>query len=106
MSQPSATRRGRAEAVLLGAQQRGDDDVAAGLEAAVGAQRDAVAQAVAHQHLVDLGEAELPGDAHVLDRGERAGARAADVAGDLDVVGARLGDARGDGADARGPRPA
>ena len=55
---------------------------------------------VAHEDLVDLGEAELPRHAHVLDRGQRAGAGAAGVAADLDVVGPRLGDAGGDGADA------
>ena len=38
-----------AEGELLGAQQRGDQQVVAGLEAAVGAQRDAVAQVVAEQ---------------------------------------------------------
>ena len=92
---------GGAEAVLLGAQQRRDDHVATGLQAAVGAQRHAVAQAVAHQDLVGLGEAELPRDAHVLDGDERAGAGAAGVAADLDVVRAGLGDAGRDGADAQ-----
>ena len=89
-----------ADAVLLGPQQGGDDDVAAGLEAAVGAQGDAVAQAVQGQDLVDLGQAHLPGRAGVLDRGLRAGAGAADMAGDQDHVGLGLGDAGGDGADA------
>ncbi len=93
---------GGTEAVLLGAEERRHDHVATGLQAAVRAQRDAVAQIVAHQDLVDLGEAELPRDAHVLDGRQRAGTRAADMAADLDVVGARLGDARRDGADAQG----
>ena len=60
--------RRRPERELLGAQQRRDEQVAPGLEAAVGAQHDAVAQAVAEQDLVDLGEAELPRRADVLDR--------------------------------------
>ena len=92
-------RRGR-EAELLGAEQRGDDDVAAGLELAVGLHDDPVAQAVEQQRLLGLGEAELPGAARVLERGERGGARAAVVAGDQDDVGVRLGDTRGDRADA------
>ena len=47
-----------------------------------------------------LGEAELPGQARVLDRAERRGARAAVVAADQDHVGVGLGHARGDRADA------
>ena len=92
--------RGGGEAELLGAEQRGDDDVAAGLELAVGLHDDAVAQAVEQQGLLGLGEAELPGAAGVLERGERRGAGAAVVAGDEHDVGVRLGDAGGDGADA------
>jgi hypothetical protein len=49
------------EAELLGAEQRGDHDVAAGLQLAVGLHDDAVAQAVEQQRLLGLGEAELPG---------------------------------------------
>ena len=48
------------EAELLGAEQRGDDDVAAGLQLAVGLHDDAVAQAVEQQRLLGLGQAELP----------------------------------------------
>ena len=44
-----------------------DHDVAAGLQLAVGLHDDAVAQVVQHQHLLRLGEAELPGHAGVLD---------------------------------------
>ena len=91
-------RRGR-EAVLLGAEQRGDDDVAAGLELAVGLHDDPVAQAVEQQRLLGLGEAELPRAAGVLERGQRRGAGAAVVAGDQHDVGVRLRDARGDRAD-------
>ena len=77
------------ERELLGAEERGDEQVAAGLEPAVGAQRDAVAQVVAEQDLVDLGQAELPRRADVLDRGERRRAGPAGVAGQVDVRGAR-----------------
>ncbi len=89
-----------ADAVLLGTEQGGDDDVAAGLDAAVGAQGDAVAQPVQGEDLVDLGQAHLPGRAGIFDRGLRRGAGAADMAGDQDHVGLGLGDAGGDGADA------
>mmetsp|Transcript_28114 Transcript_28114/g.71895 ORF Transcript_28114/g.71895 Transcript_28114/m.71895 type:complete len:417 (+) Transcript_28114:883-2133(+) len=92
--------RDRAEAELVGAEERAHDDVVPRLEAAVDAQHDAVAQAVEDELLVRLGEAELPRAARVLDRRERRGAGAAVVPRDLDDVGARLGDARGHGADA------
>ena len=59
------------EAELLGAEQRGDDDVAAGLQLAVDLHDDAVAQAVEQQRLLRLGEAELPRRAGVLERRER-----------------------------------
>ena len=55
------------EAEFLGAEQRGDHDVAAGLQLAVGLDRDAAAQIVQHQRLVRLGEAEFPRQARVLD---------------------------------------
>ena len=63
------------EAELLGAQQRGDDHVAAGLQLAVDLHHDAVAQAVEQQRLLGLGQAELPGGPGVLERRQRAGAR-------------------------------
>ena len=53
-------RRGR-EAELVGAEQRADDDVASGAQAAVDLQGDAAAQAVQHQRLLRLGKAHLPG---------------------------------------------
>ena len=88
------------EAVLLRAEAGGNDNVAAGLEPAVGFETDAGAEVVGDEGLVGLGEAELPGQARVLDAGERGSAGAAVVAGDEDVVGLGLGDAGGDGADA------
>ena len=60
-------RRG-SEAELVGAEDRSDDDIAAGLHLAVDLHRDAAAQAVQHQRLLRLGEAELPRRAGVLDR--------------------------------------
>ena len=79
--------RGGGEAELLGAEQRGDDDVAAGLQLAVHLHHHAVAQAVEHQRLLRLGEAELPRHTGVLERVQRAGAGAAVVAGDQHDVG-------------------
>ena len=58
------------------------------------------AQIVDDQRLVRLGEAELPGQTGVDQRGQRRGARAAVGAGDQHHVRVRLGDARGDGAHA------
>ena len=65
------------EAELLGAQQRGDGHVAAGLQLAVGLHAHAAAQVVHHQHLLGLGQAQFPGHAGVLDRGQRRCAGAA-----------------------------
>ena len=61
----------RGEAELLGAEQRGDDHVAAGLELPVHLDHDAVAQTVGQQGLLGLGQTDLPGDAGVLERGQR-----------------------------------
>ena len=87
------------EAELLGAEQRRDDDVAPGLQLAVALHDDAVAQTVAHERLLRLGDAELPRRARVLERRERRRAGAAVVPGDEHDVGVRLGHARGDRAD-------
>ena len=72
MMQPETTSGAVREAELLGAEQRRDDDVAAGLELAVDLHDDAVAQPVEQQRLLGLGQAELPGRAGVLERGQRA----------------------------------
>ena len=60
--------RRRREAEFVGAEHRADDDVAAGLHLAVDLHGDAAAQAVEHQRLLRLGEAQLPRRAGVLDR--------------------------------------
>jgi hypothetical protein len=83
----------RAERELVRAEQRGDDDVAPGLEAAVDAHAHAAAQAVRDERLLRLGEPELPRRARVLDRRQRARAGAAVGARDVDDVGERLRDA-------------
>ncbi len=89
-----------AEAEALGAQNGGLDHVQTGLQAAVGLHPHLFAQAVHAQRLVGFGQAQLPRRAGVLDRGERAGAGAAVVAGDGDQVSVGLGHTGGDGADA------
>ncbi len=89
------------EPELLGAEQRRHHHVAAGLELAVDLDDDAVAQLVAQQHLLRLGQAELPGHAGVLQAGEGRGAGAAVVARDEDHVGVGFRDPGGDRADAR-----
>ena len=86
--------RRRAEAELFGAEQRGDHDVAAGLQTAIGLQHDTAPQVVRHERLVRLGDAEFPRQAGVLDARQRRGAGSAAVAGDQHVVGVPLHDAR------------
>src|SRR5881409_1319083 len=80
--------------------QRGDGDVAPGLQLAVGLDADAAPEVVGDEYLLRLGEPELPRDARVLDRGERRGSGTARVAADEDHVGLRLGDAGRDRPDA------
>ena len=60
-------RRGR-EAELVGAEQRADRDVAAGLHLAVDLHGDAPPQPIQHERLLRLGEAEFPWRARMLDR--------------------------------------
>ncbi len=73
------------------AQQRADDDVAAGADAAIDLHRDAAAQIVQHQRLMRLGEADFPRLAGMMDRGQRRGTGAAFMARDGDMVGIGLG---------------
>ena len=90
----------RAERELVRAEQRRDDDVAPGLEAAVDPHAHPPAEAVRDECLLRLCEPELPRRAGVLDRGQRARARAAVRARDVDDVRAGLRDAGRDHADA------
>ncbi len=92
-------RRG-AEAERLRAEHRRLDHVEAGLQAAVGLHDYALAQAVAHERLLRFRQTQLPRRAGVADRGQRARAGAAVVAGDRDEVGVGFGHACGDRADA------
>ncbi len=98
--QPLDHQRRGGEAELVGAQQRADGDVATRLHLAVGLHADAAAQAVEHQGLLGLGQADLPGRARVLDGRPGRGARAAVMAGDHHVVALALGHAGRDRAHA------
>ena len=92
-------RRG-ADAIFIGAKHRRHDDVAARLQTAVGAQHHLVAKVVHGQNLMHLGQAHLPGQTGMLDRGLRAGAGAAAMAGYQNGVGFCLGHTGSDRADA------
>ena len=106
MSQPIATSAPVPERELLGPEQCRDEEVPTPLEPAVGPERHAVPEIVPEEHLVDLGQAELPWHADVLDRAERRRAGPAGAAGEMDVVGAGLGHAGRDRPDARAMRRA
>ena len=92
--------RRRGDAELVRAEQTGDGDVAARLDLAVGLHDDAPAQVVRHEHLLRLGDAELPRQASVLDGRLRRCAGAAGIPADEDDVAVGLGHAGGDGPDA------
>ena len=85
---------------FLGAQQRGNDNVAAGLELAVGFDIHAAAEIVEHERLLRFRQAEFPRRARVLDARERRRARASVVTADENHIGMRFRHARGNGADA------
>ena len=89
-----------AERVLVRAEQRRDDDVAPGLEAAVDAHPDAAAQAVRDERLLGLGEAELPRRPACLIEGSGLAPVPPSAPATWIDVGVRLRDARGDEADA------
>ena len=94
-------KRGGAEAELVGAKERANDDVARKFQAAIDAQGNARTQARADERVVRFAKANFPGQTRVFDRGERRRAGAAVVAADGDDVGACLGDACGDDPDTR-----
>ena len=72
MMQPETTSGAEAKPYSSAPEQRADDDVAAGLELPVDLDDDPVAQPVDQQRLLRLGQADLPGDAGVLQRGQAA----------------------------------
>ena len=76
MMQPAAIS-GAVEKPNSSAPSSAPTTVTAGADAAVDLHRDAAAQPVGDQRLVGLGQADLPGRAGVLDRGQRRGPGAA-----------------------------
>ena len=88
------------EAVFLGAQQGGDDNVLAGFQLSVGLQADVAAQVIHHECLLRLGQSQLARYAGMFDGTYRTGARAALASADEDEVGFRFGYAGGNGAHA------
>ena len=84
---------GSAKAKLFGAQQRCDNYITGELQSTVDAQANPRAQPCFNQSGVGIPQSGLPGDAGVLDRGERRCARASIVAADGDYVGSGLGHA-------------
>ena len=92
--------RGSREAVLVGAEDRGDRDVAAGLQLTVGLNRDPRAQVVEAERLLRLRKPNLPRHAGRVNGAKRRGACTSVVTGNQHVVGVGLCHAGGDSADA------
>ena len=90
-------RGGKAE--LLCAQERGDHDVAPGLQLAIRLHDHAVTQAIEQEGLLCLRESQLPRRARMLERCQRGGTGAPVVPRDEDDVGVSLGHARRHGPD-------
>ncbi len=90
-------KRGRGESELFRAQQRGDDDITAGLQLPIGFHHDPAAQVVQQERLVGLGNTQLPGEAGMLDAALGRRARTAIIAADEHHIGMSFGDAGGDG---------
>ena len=88
------------ETEFLGTEKRGDGDIAAGLELAIGLHRDTAAEVVQNEGLVGLGETEFPRHARVLDARERRGAGASVEAADENDIRVGLGNAGRNRADA------
>src|SRR5487761_118333 len=70
------------ESEFLRSKERGDGDVAAGLKLSVHLHANAAAQIVHHQHLLSLGEAELPGNPGVTDGTDGRSSSAAVITAD------------------------
>ena len=59
------------KAHLIGAQERANHDIAAGLHLAIGLHPDTTTQAIEHERLLGLCQTDLPGRARMLDRCQR-----------------------------------
>ena len=84
--------RGSAKSEALGADDGGLDHIKTALQTPIGLQAYAMPQAVDAQRLVGFGKPKLPGSAGIFDRGERACAGTAVVAGNRDEIRVGLGD--------------
>ncbi len=100
MMQPVTTSGAVGESKFVGAENRADCNIAAGLHLAIHLHCDAAAQLVQHQRLLGFRKAKFPGRAGMLDRRPGRSAGTAIVPGDGDVIGLCLGYAGRDGADA------
>ncbi len=67
----SRNQRSGRETELVSPEQRADDHVAPGAQAAIDLKRHAGAKPVQHQRLVGFGKADFPRGTGVLQRGER-----------------------------------
>ena len=85
---------GGGESEFLGAEERGDHDIAPGFELAVGLNPDPVAQFVQAEGLLHFRESQFPGESGVLDAGERRSPRAAVVPADQNHVRMAFRDSR------------
>ena len=74
-----AHQRGRAKTKSLRAEQCGNDHIAPGLELSIHLHADAISQAVKHESLLCLSQAQFPGDPRVLDGRKRTGTGSAVV---------------------------
>ena len=68
---PHRNQRRGGESEFFGSEQRGNDDVATGLQLAVGLHANAAAQVVHEQDLLGFGESKLPRNSGVLDGTQR-----------------------------------
>src|SRR5690606_2672980 len=73
------------EAKLVRAQQSSDDHIRSGTQLAIALKHHTRAQIVGHQHLMSLGDAQLPGETSVLDASPAGGASATIVTRNGDV---------------------
>ena len=86
-------RRG-SETKLFGSQQGGDNDIAPGLQFAVGLHTNTAAQIIQQEDLLRLRQTKFPGNASVLDGTEWRRSGTAIVSADENHVSVRLGYAR------------
>ena len=81
------------ETKFFGAEERGDHDIAPGLQLAVGLHADSTTQIVQQEHLLRLRQPKLPRNAGVLNRTQRRGSRASAVATDQNNIRVGFGNA-------------